>query len=532
MEFILNNVVLPLEVDESKLPTIICRKLNVEESSFDHYIILKKTIEVSSKKKKKISFVFSLLVTLNRYYEHIHLLDDVRKNTLVNEVKVPKAKSKRKPVVVGLGWRGLFSSLFLARAGLKPIIIERGKKIEDRVLDLKLLEEKGTLNPSSNYVFGEGGRSIFELDGLNISDDYLKNKYILNELIKHGADESIYYQDRIYIPFDKMVEIISSIRKEIISLGGKFLFETTFLDYVEKNGVLRGVKIKDKEGNEKALHCDDLVLSIGHLARDTYVNLYNHELKMKPKDFGIGVKIEFLQEDYNYFKYDNHFDNKLLGNATFEEEAKLDDKRSVYTTNVVPRGRIIPCFTDENLMCLQSAFDSTGDQENISCSLLVKVNVEDFHVSSPLDGIYLQEMIEKAACSKINVNKAPCQKLSDFLLDKNTTSLGKIKPSYTLGTYFKRMDEVLPEVVTTSLRQGISMISKKNRLFKDPDGIILGVDTISSSPLLIERDEETLSSSIENLYPSYNDSLYETIVSKAHDGVNIAFKIIEKYIEE
>lgn len=530
MEFILNNVYLPLDKDEDELKLVASKMLKIDPSFIEEYQILKKSVD--SRDKKNIIFVYSLLMKLKRYFSHIELNVNVRKNNLVNQIHVEKVKSKKRPIVIGFGPCGMFASLILARAGLKPLIIERGKKVEQRLKDIENFKTKGVLNLESNFCFGEGGAGTFSDGKLNTGVNDPRIRFVLNELVKFGAPEEIKIQGHPHIGSDNLVNIVKNIRKEIISLGGSFKFETTFTDFIEEDKVLKGIKVLN-EGNEEIIECDDAILAIGHSARDTFVSLYNHDLIIKPKPFSIGVRIEHLQEDLAKCQYGDQYQNEKLPVSDYKQVAHLKNGRVVYTFCMCPGGEVVGTSTSLDGIVTNGMSYYKRDLTNCNAALLVNVDVDDYFVNSPLDGIYLQEIIEKRAFNNQKPFFAPCQKVEDFLLNRETTAFGKIIPSYKPGVYFKKMDDILPSFICESLREGIPLIGKKLKIFKDGDAILTGVETRSSSPISIPRDNDTLSSSIENLYPGGEGASYAGgIMSSALDGIKIALAIVNKYHEE
>lgn len=526
MEFIVNNVYLPLNKNESCLKEITCKMLKISEEHFVSFKVLKKAID--SRNKKRILFVYSLLVKLNFYYEHILINPNVRNNNLIEEINVPNVSSSKRPIIVGFGPSGMFSALILARSGLKPIVLERGKKVEERMEDISSLKNKGILNTQSNFCFGEGGAGTFSDGKLNTGVNDLKIKFVLNEFIKHGAPKEIYYQNHPHIGSDNLINVVRSIREEIISLGGEIRFNTTFLDYIEEDGILKGIKYL-YEDKEEILECDDCILAFGHSARDTFVNLYNHKLVMKPKPFSLGVRIEHLQEDLDKAQYGKEYKNPKLPKSDYKIVVHLPNGRCVYSFCMCPGGEVVSTPTNENSIVTNGMSYYARDGRNCNAALLVNVMVEDYYVNSPLDGMYYQEIIEKEAFNKEQPYFAPCQRVGDFLQNRNSYYFGKVKPTYMPGTYFRKMDDVLPYFVVESLKEAFPILGKKLKIFKDSDAIITGIETRSSSPISIPRDEN-FNSSIKNLYPAGEGASYSGgIMSSALDGIKIALKIIEKY---
>ena len=526
MEFILNNVYLPLEQDESNLPSIISKMIKVEESYIVNYRVLKKAVD--SRNKNRILFVYSLLVTLSRYFHHLSINPNVRKNNLVEQIDVPIVNMDKRPIVIGFGPCGMFAALILARSGAKPIIIERGKQVEDRIKDIESFKNRAILNTESNFCFGEGGAGTFSDGKLNTGVNDPKIRFILNEMIKHGAPEEIYYQNHPHVGSDKLIDVVRNIREEIISLGGTFFFETKFVDYIEEDSKIRGIKV-EYQNEERIIEADDVILAIGHSARDTFVNLYNHNLKMNPKAFSIGVRIEHLQEDLDKCQYGKEYKNPKLPRSDYKQVVHLSNNRVVYSFCMCPGGEVVGTPTMEKSIVTNGMSYYSRSMTNCNAAILVNVTVDDYYINSPLDGMYLQESLEKEAFNEEFPYRAPCQKVGDFLLDQKTTFYGKVKPSYKPGVYFAKMSELLLPFVNDALKEAIPLLGRKLKIFKDPDALITGIETRSSSPIQIPRNEH-LHSSIINLYPAGEGASYAGgIMSSALDGIKVALKILEKY---
>lgn len=526
MEFILHNVYLTLEMEESALPSIISKMIKVKQSNIVSYKIIKKAVD--SRNKRRILFVYSLLVKLSQHFEHVWTNVNVRKNNIVEGIDIPRVKMKKRPVVIGFGPCGMFAALILARANAKPIIIERGKMVEDRIKDIKEFKSNAILDKESNFCFGEGGAGAFSDGKLNTGINDPKIRFVLNEMIKHGAPEEIYYQNHPHVGSDKLVEVVKNIREEIISLGGTFMFETKFTDYVEKNNKITAVQVQTKNG-EQTITCDDVILAIGHSARDTFISLYNHELKMNPKAFSIGVRIEHLQEDLDKIQYGKEYKNPKLPRSDYKQVVHLSNGRSVYTFCMCPGGEVVGTPTSENTIVTNGMSYYARNMNNCNAALLVNVNVDDYYINSPLDGMYLQEILEREAFNHNFPYRAPCQKVEDFLLDQKSASFGKIRPSYKPGVYFAKMSDILLPFIYESLKEAIPLLGRKLKIYKDIDALITGIETRSSSPVQIPRDEN-LHSSVINLYPAGEGASYAGgIMSSALDGIKVSLKILEKY---
>ena len=441
------------------------------------------------------------------------------------EIKV-KRTSKIQPVIIGAGPAGLFSALIFVENGIKPILIERGKKVEDRVKDIEEFINNRKFNSKSNIQFGEGGAGTFSDGKLNTGNSSIYSRKVLEEFVKFGAPKEIMYVAKPHLGTDNLVKIIKNIREYILQQGGQMFFEEEVIDFEIEKGQIKSV-ITDQK---RKIKTDSVILAIGHSARDTFKKLNELGVKIAPKNFAVGVRIEHLQKDINIAQYGNK--TKLrLGSADYKLVYHASNGRTCYTFCMCPGGKVMASNSEESSIVTNGMSNFARDGENANSALLVNISIEDFYKESPLDGMYFQEELEKKAFELGGKNyNAPIQRVEDFLENKTTTNLGKIKPTYMPGVTFANLNEILPEFVSNTLKEGLTELDQKLHGFAEHDAIMTGVETRSSSPVQITRDKETMNSiNVQGLYPCGEGAGYAGgIMTAAIDGIKCAIKIIEK----
>lgn len=308
MQVIVNNVFLSLNDEEEKLEYKLAKILRIQKEEIKSYKIIKKAVD--ARKKQNIIFVYSLLVTLKHNID-ISSFKDVSIPNFIEELNIPTIKMKHRPVVVGFGPAGMFLALYLARAKTNPIVIERGKSVEERDKDILNFKTKGEFLCESNTCFGEGGAGTYSDGKLTTGIKDPRIRFCLNEFIKHGAPKNIYYEAHPHIGSDYLKSVVKNIRQEIISLGGEVLFEHKLVDLNIKNNKISSVSI-EHDNKKIEIETDDCILAIGHSARDTFKMLFERNIFMQPKPFSMGVRIEHLQSEVNKSQYGKEYKNKKI----------------------------------------------------------------------------------------------------------------------------------------------------------------------------------------------------------------------------
>ncbi|MBR3839843.1 MAG: FAD-dependent monooxygenase [Erysipelotrichales bacterium] len=526
----INQIKLTLKESKTSIINKVTTKLSIKTSDIKKLQIYKESID--ARKGRSINKVYTVDILVDEMLEEKILkanISDVLKIEPYTYVS-PKHGSKPmhgRPIVVGFGPAGMMAALLLAEEGYRPIIIERGSKVEDRVKKVEEFWEKGILDPKCNVQFGEGGAGTFS-DGkltTRVKDDRILK--VMDELIEAGAKDEIRYVAHPHIGTDQLRIIVKNIREKIIRLGGTFHFDTLVEDIVVENNQVVGV-ITGK-GLMKTKH---VVLAIGHSARDTFHALHSHNIQMEPKPFAIGVRVEHKQSMINKNQYGDEALAKDLGAAEYFLTHTASNKRGVYSFCMCPGGVVVPSTSIENGIVVNGMSYSKRDSENSNSAILVQVGPDDYG-NGVLDGIKFQEDIERKAFVLGGSNyKAPAQLISDYLNHTPSTKLGNVKPSYALGVTLTDIHEVFPKAVNVALHEGFENFEKKIPGFKT--GIMTGVETRSSSPLRINRNNETMESlSIKGIYPCGEGCGYAGgIMSAAIDGIRVSEAIIKAYYKK
>jgi len=542
----IQQITLPITHSDDELQEKIAELLGLDLEEVKNFKITKRAID-SRKKRQMIYFVYSITVELKN--EAKVLKSGIVKGNIKHhriEIKepyvyeIPKAgakKSKTRPIIVGTGPAGMFSALLLAKAGLKPLVIERGGDVDSRIKDVETFMNTGELNNQSNIQFGEGGAGTFSDGKLNTLITNPRIKYIFDELVKAGAPDTILWDAKPHIGTNKIRGLAKNIRKQIIKLGGEVRFDTLLTDIKIKNKKLVGIVLN----NDEEIETDTLVLAIGYSARDTYEMLFNKKIDIEQKPFSIGVRIEHKAEMINKTQYDKFYNNKKLGSAKYklvshsetarsDRTFRSDDNRSVYTFCMCPGGYVMPSTTEEGYVVTNGMSEYAQDGENSNSALLVNVSGRDFDSDHPLAGIEFQRKWEKKAFELGGNNfHAPVQLVGDFLDGVKTEKMKSIKPSYKPGFTPTSLDHCLPDFVSKSLREALPKLDRKINGFAHPDAVLTAIETRSSSPLRITRDKETKQSNITGIFPAGEGAGYAGgIVSSAVDGMMVGEAILNQ----
>ena len=511
-----------LKDNSDTLKESILNKLRIHGDELKDYAILKKSID--ARDKDNINFIYEVKVDvlnedklLKKNPNDIILLEQkeysapMKGNTLLNH----------RPVVIGSGPAGLFCALVLAENNYKPIIIERGKKVEDRVKDVELFWEKGILNLSSNVQFGEGGAGTFSYGKLNtlIKDSEGLGKKVLETFVKYGAPEEILYLNKPHIGTDLLQNIIRNMREDIISMGGTFFFEETFEDLVFENNKLKQIKT-----SKQTLDTDVLVLAIGHSARDTFYMLNNY-LDIKSKPFAIGVRISHPQKWINENQYGSMA--KYLPPADYKLTYEAQSGRGVYSFCMCPGGFVVNSSSEDKALCINGMSNYKRDEANANSAIIVTIDSKDYG-DNPLSGIEFQRKLEHLAYEK-GEGFIPTQRWEDFKNNTSSKALGSINPIYKGNYHLANLHEILPDYICHDLIEAIDNFGHKIKGFNDNDALVSAVESRTSSPVRIMRDE-TLMANIKGIYPCGEGAGYAGgITSSAIDGIKVAHSIIENY---
>ena len=521
---------MPLSAEDSTLKIAAAKALKCREDDIEFLTVTKKAVD--SRKKDNIFFVFNIEVQLrideNQLVEKIGSPKISIAEPFVYQEPENKRRSEFRPVVVGFGPAGMFAALTLARAGLKPIVLERGKDVDSRTKDVRSFFVTHELNENSNVQFGEGGAGTFSDGKLTTGiKDKLCRKVFL-EFADKGAPQEILYSAKPHIGTDKLGEIVKNFRMEIISLGGEVLFESRLSDIIIANKAVFGATYIDKNGKNNDIETDTVILCTGHSARDTTEMLYKKGVIMQQKPFSVGARIEHPREFIDKAQYGSFAGHSKLGAADYKMACHPEHGRGAYTFCMCPGGTVVSAASEKGGVVVNGMSKWARDAENSNSALLVGISPEDFPSEDVLSGFELQRKIERTAFSLAGGDyAAPAQLVGDFLNEQPSTRLGTVKPSCPTGVFMTDIRSVLPKKVTDTMADALIKMNRMLSGFALPDAVLTAPETRSSSPVRVLRNE-FYQTNISGMYPCGEGAGYAGgIVSSAVDGMRCAFAVME-----
>lgn len=514
--------------DQDDLKPAIASHLGVSQDEIVAYRILKRSID--ARKKPEIFYIYSVAVDLGK--KESFVLNKKKKDNQIliyqeKKYKIPnigEQKLSKRPVIIGMGPAGLFCAYLLALSGYQPIVLERGEDVLTRTKDVNAFWEKEILKPNSNVQFGEGGAGTFSDGKLNtlVKDKWGRNRFVLETFVLFGAPESILWEAKPHIGTDILIRVIKNMRMELIRLGAEIHFQSQVQDFVFENNQLVALKVK-----EKTIDTTVAVLAVGHSARDTFQILHERNVKMLAKEFAVGFRVEHPQEKINLVQYGTKC-KSFLPPSPYKLATKLKNGRGVYSFCMCPGGYVVNASSAEQQLVVNGMSYAARDSKNANSAIVVSVGKKEYDMSNPLSAIAYQESLEKRAyqCGKGSI---PQQLFGDFMADRISSGYGSFSSICCGKTTFANLNTIFSKEIRDSFLQGMELFSHKIKDFNAYDTILSGVESRTSSPIRIERNE-VLESNQKGLYPCGEGAGYAGgIMSAAMDGMKVAEEIIKKY---
>lgn len=503
-----SGIKLPVGQSEKKLYDLAQRKLH---APLQYFRIVKKSLDARDKGK------LTWLYTIEFSSEKQAVCDPLAERAAVTQ-------KPERVVIVGTGPAGLFCAVRLLQCGVTPILLERGAPVDERTKDAEAFFKSGKLKLNSNIQFGEGGAGTFSDGKLNTQTNSAENAEVLRIFHAFGAPEEILYLNKPHIGSDRLKTVVRNMRNYVQTHGGEVRFHTALTDLTIRDGRVEEVTLSTGE----KLPVSELVLAIGHSARDTFELLYKKGVAMSQKEFAVGVRIEHLQEKISLSQYGK--DYPLLPPADYKLVSHASE-RAAFSFCMCPGGYVMPAASEDGMVVTNGMSNFLRDGQNANSGLIVQVKREDFNGDSPLAGIAFQRELERRAYALGGGDfVAPCQRVEDFLAGRKSLGAGEVLPSYARGVRYTDLQGLFPAPVTAALKAAISDMDRRLHGFAHADALLTGVESRTSSPVRIERGEDGESVNVRGVYPCGEGAGYAGgITSAAADGLRQAARIARKY---
>ena len=516
------------EEPETALLARCARLLHTGPAALTGLTVLRRAIDA----REGLTFVYTVAVSAPQEAALLRRCRDRRVTAYTPEryaLPAPVTPPETRPIVVGAGPAGLFAALVLARCGARPILLERGQCVEQRQQDVARFWCGGPLDTESNVQFGEGGAGAFSDGKLNTGTRDVRHRYIMEQLVSCGAPADILTDALPHVGTDKLHIALQALRRQLLEAGADIRFGARLDGLTVQDGVLTAVTVRQGD-TLYTLPARQVVLALGHSARDTFEMLYAAGLAMEQKPFAMGVRIEHRQSAVDAARYRKLAGHPSLPPATYKLSCHLPNGRSAFSFCVCPGGEVVAAASEAGRVVTNGMSEYARDGENINGALLVNVTPADFPDSHPLSGVRLQRQLEDAAYALGGGDyRAPCQRVEDFLAGRPSTGCGAVRPSYRPAVAYTDLHRCLPPFLSETLALALPELGKKLRGYDDPDALLTGVETRSSSPVRLVRDDR-YEANIRGLYPCGEGAGYAGgILSAAADGMRCAEKLLEVY---
>lgn len=523
----LRQIDVSIDANEDEIIAKCAKKLRIDKSKIENFKIVKKSIDA----RDKYNIVSCYEIDVQVQEEEKVL----KKNKSKDIFKAPNEKyqfpvnkmvnMKYRPVIIGAGPAGLFTAYMLAQYGYRPLILERGEKIEDRVQAVENFWSHGILKSNSNVQFGEGGAGTFSDGKLNtlVKDKEFRNKKVLEIFVEAGAPEEILYINKPHIGTDLLRNVMINLRNKIIEMGGEIRYHSCMTKIQIENEKVKAIEVNHQE----KIEVDTLVLAIGHSARDTFRMLNQIQIPMEPKSFAVGVRIQHLQEMINLSQYGEVKDK--LPPASYKLTYRATNGRGVYSFCMCPGGYVVNSSSEDGKLAINGMSNFKRDSKNANSAIVVTVTPEDFE-NKLLGGLEFQEELEKKAYA-VGKGKIPIQLLKDFMENKKSTEIGTIEPVIKGQYELANLQEILPYFIVQALKEAFPAFNRKIKGFSTEDAILAAVESRTSSPLRIIREEDG-QSQIKGIFPAGEGAGYAGgIMSAAMDGLKTAENIANIFLK-
>ena len=523
----INQLKLPIDHKWEDLEKKVCKLLQIPVTKLQGIELLKRSLDA---RKTPLMYNYQLGVFADGEEKIVKKIKnkDISLGKLV-KYRFPNMGEEpltKRPVIIGAGPAGLFCAYMLAKAGFSPILLERGEAVEERQKKVDHFWETGELDIQSNVQFGEGGAGTFSDGKLNtlVKDNHGRSRYVLKTFVEFGAEEDILYESKPHIGTDILIDVVRNIRNEIINLGGEIRFNSQVTDLRMEAGEISALQVNGQEWIETSA----AVLAIGHSARDTFQMLLERNVPMRSKAFAVGVRMEHPQTLINENQYGINYPDSLPA-AAYKLTRKVADDRGVYSFCMCPGGYVVNASSEKGMTAVNGMSYHARAGENANSAMIISVRPEDFGSDDALAGVEFQRKLEKAAYRE-GKGKIPVQLFGDFCKNRVSEQLGEIKPNTKGAWTFGNVRSVFPENLSAGLEEGIKGCEKLIPGFAREDALLLGVESRTSSPVRIERDNDTFESAIGGLYPCGEGAGYAGgIMSAAMDGIKVAEAIALKF---